>query len=50
MVEGTVLMLMERHPPRLVWSAVMVANLLGCIVLDLEVFLSKIPWENFLGS
>lgn len=49
MVEGTVLMLMERHPPRLVWSAVMVANLLGCIVLDLEVFLSKIPWDNFFG-
>ncbi len=48
MVEGTLLMLLERHPPKLVWSAVLIANLLGCIVLDCEVFFSSIPWNEVL--
>jgi hypothetical protein len=48
MVEGTLLMLLERHPPKLVWSAVLIANLLGCIVLDCEVFFSSIPWDDVL--
>lgn len=46
MVEGTVLMLLERHPPRMVWSAVLIANLLGCIVLDCEVFVNHIDWQE----
>ncbi len=48
MVEGTVLMLLERHPPKLVWSAVLIANLLGCIVLDCEVFFGSIPWRQLI--
>lgn len=50
MVEGTVLMLLERHPPRLVWSAVLIANLLCCIMLDCEVFFSQIPWGSLIPS
>jgi|AGTN01.2.fsa_nt_gi hypothetical protein len=50
MVEGTLLMLLERHPPKLVWSAVLIANLLGCIVLDCEVFFSSIPWNEVLPN
>lgn len=51
MVEGTVLMLLERHPPKLVWSAVLIANLLGCVVLDCEVFFRQVNWSSlFTGS
>lgn len=49
MVEGTILMLLERHPPKLAWSTVLIANLLGCIVLDCEVFFTQIPWNDLLG-
>ncbi len=42
MVEGTVLMLLERHHPRQVWSSVMVANLLGCVILACENLITQI--------
>lgn len=36
MVEGAVLMLLERHPAKKVWLTVFVANLATCIMLGLE--------------
>ncbi len=48
MVEATVGMLLERHPPKVVWAAVFIANLLGCLVLDCEVFFSSIHWQDLV--
>jgi hypothetical protein len=42
MVEGTVLMLMERKDARLVWACALTANLLGCILLAVEVLVRTI--------
>lgn len=42
MVEGAVLMLLERHPTKQVWLTVAVANLGSCLMLGLETFF-KIP-------
>jgi hypothetical protein len=36
MVEGSFLMLLERHPPKQVWLAVLIANLSSCIMLGIE--------------
>jgi len=36
MVEGAFLMLLERHSPKKVWIAVIVANLASCIMLGIE--------------
>lgn len=43
MVEGTVLMLLERRDARLVWACALTANLLGCVLLALEVLLGQLP-------
>ena len=43
MVEGTVLMLLERREPRVVWAAVLIANLLGCTLFAIEALVSSIP-------
>jgi hypothetical protein len=43
MVEGTVLMLLERREPRVVWAAVLIANLLGCTLFAIETLVSSIP-------
>jgi hypothetical protein len=43
MVEGTVLMLLERKEPRVVWAAVLIANLLGCTLFAIETLLRSIP-------
>jgi hypothetical protein len=48
MVEGTVLMLLERREPRVVWAAVLIANLLGCTLFAIEALVSSIP--RALGS
>jgi hypothetical protein len=39
MVEGIVLALLDRHKLPKVWSAALVANVVGCLVLGLEVLL-----------
>ncbi len=36
MVEGAFLMLLERHSPKKIWIAVIVANLASCIMLGIE--------------
>ena len=36
MVEGAVLMLLERHTPKQVWFTVMVCNVITCLLLGLE--------------
>ncbi len=36
MVEGAFLMLLERHPLKQVWLAVLIANLSSCIMLGIE--------------
>ena len=43
MVEGTVLMLLDRRDPKLVWACALTANLLGCILIAVEVLISSIP-------
>ncbi|MBU6451374.1 MAG: hypothetical protein KGS72_06330 [Cyanobacteria bacterium REEB67] len=43
MVEGTVLMLLERREPRVVWAVVLIANLLGCTLFAIETLVSSIP-------
>jgi hypothetical protein len=43
MVEGTVLMLLERREPRVVWASVLIANLLGCTLFAIEALVSSIP-------
>ena len=43
MVEGTILMLLERREARLVWACALTANLLGCILLAIEVLIRSIP-------
>ena len=43
MVEGTVLMLLERREPRVVWAVVLIANLLGCTLFAIETLVSNIP-------
>jgi hypothetical protein len=43
MVEGTVLMLLERREPRVVWAVVLIANLLGCTLFAIEALVSSIP-------
>lgn len=43
MVEGTVLMLLERKEAKQVWACALTANLLGCILLAVEVLLRSIP-------
>lgn len=43
MVEGTVLMLLERRDARQVWACALTANLLGCILLAIEVLVRSIP-------
>lgn len=43
MVEGTVLMLLDRREPKLVWACALTANLLGCILIAIEVLISSIP-------
>jgi len=48
MVEGTVLMLLERREPRVVWAVVLIANLLGCTLFAIETLVSSIP--RALGS
>ena len=42
-VEGTVLMLLDRRDPKLVWACALTANLLGCILIAVEVLISSIP-------
>ena len=48
MVEGTVLLLLERHPPRTVFISVVLANFAGCLFLDCSVWLDQIPWHQIL--
>jgi hypothetical protein len=43
MVEGTVLMLLERREPKMVWACALTANLLGCILIAIEVLISSLP-------
>ncbi|MBS2007226.1 MAG: hypothetical protein JST01_09310 [Cyanobacteria bacterium SZAS TMP-1] len=50
MVEGTVLMLLERREPRLVWAAVLIANLLGCTLFAIETLVSSIPRAMVVGE
>jgi hypothetical protein len=40
MVEGAVLMLLERHQVKQVWLTVLIANLVSCTMLELEEFLN----------
>jgi hypothetical protein len=49
MVEGTVLMLLERREPKMVWACALTANLLGCILIAIEVLISSLP-EIFNGG
>ncbi len=42
MVEGAILMLLERHQPRQVWIAAFCANLASCLMLLIETLL-KLP-------
>jgi len=50
MVEGTVLMLLERREPRVVWAAVLIANLLGCTLFAIETLVSSIPRAITVGE
>ncbi len=46
MVEGTVLMLLDRHPPKTVFFCVLMANFIGCLFLHFGVRLDEIPWHD----
>lgn len=43
MVEGTVLMLLDKRDPRLVWACALTANLMGCLFFAVEVLINAIP-------